>query len=956
MIDGKLFVAGGGGRSSGDAIASVGVFDPAAQQGVHWTDLPNMNVSRWYPSVVTLASGDLAVAGGATNLPEFCDQGSCSGSGITCTMSSECQPICQGGTCSHNVNPCVVDTDCRPPGAATRTVDIYDPTTQVWTSLAPSPMELSDNYPALMVLPDRNVVYAGSEVAEGLGLNAYVLDMSADPPVWFTQAQFEATPAAALGGAAVMYAPGKIMRAGGRANPLRATETLDLSGDYLTTQPNWKAAGDMCDRRHLHSMVLLPTGDVLAAGGNRFGNSQGEAYEDYDGSCAAAQVTCNTHADCSAFPLGPNPGQCIAAGVNPGDKVCDPGNNACFAVKTIEIWDPDTKIWSKAVHPMTGAEILLQEERMYHHTSLLMPEGEVVIMGGGGRTGLQDHHSREVIAPPYLLGGAPRPVVLDLPNETAFTYADCGQSMITVELDPGAPAPDRVTLVRLGAVTHQNDMGQRFIELCNEGDLEPCIYQAADDLLQIPAPCSAANDRFADGIAPPGYYMLFVLSDQEVPSIAEYVYVGPPAMGGFHKWFCDAQQPPLTVQETSCMIDPNGSQGCPGHYTVETNVPVPQVGGDTGWEVLTYPGELEGSPTAPTSGDLALILDRCIEACELHWSDRPEVSAGCSTSGAFSAPTYVASTETMPYDFIDANAENGQGLFAGQSLSCELTESCCSEFDEHICWTKNARVTPQADGLGVAPEYVVPLRPDAPFTPASKLKLTTNVGSYSKPLSGELSFSFCTDGSNVECPFYLADFTASTSASLVFSMIIDGQSRQFTLDNFAVRLVQPAFGIRPGPGSIDVGFPVGSLFIETEFDVDGKHVVYRAPNQEPVYAWAKTGSFGASVLPVTVSVPIDGEDVLVSASINLDTAPKLDSPPTVSIGVPSSVRCDTPFTLAYSASDPDSDLAGVRWRVNGALLAPNTTTLSISGPRLLSITATDARGASTTASKQVTCT
>jgi hypothetical protein len=309
----------------------------------------------------------------------------------------------------------------------------------------------------------------------------------------------------------------------------------------------------------------------------------------------------------------------------------------------------------------------------------------------------------------------------------------------------------------------------------------------------------------------------------------------------------------------------------------------------------------------------------------------------------------------MPYDFIASNAENGQGLFPGESLNCELTEDCCLKFDEHICKAKNARVTPQDDGVGVSPEHVFPLRPDSPFTPASKLTLTTNVGSYTRAISGDVSFSFCADGSSVDCPFYLSELNAAATGSLSFSIVINGSSQQFTLENFEVRLVQPAFGIRPG-GSLSLGFPPGSLFIETEFDVDGKHVINRAPNHDNVFATAKTSVFSAAGLPVTVSVPIDGEDVLVSASINLATSPKLDGPPSVSINVPPSVPCNTPFALSYSASDPDNDLAGVRWRVNGALLAPNTTTLKISGPRLLSITATDARGASTTAKKQVACT
>ncbi|MEM8677532.1 MAG: galactose oxidase early set domain-containing protein, partial [Cyanobacteria bacterium P01_G01_bin.67] len=70
---------------------------------------------------------------------------------------------------------------------------------------------------------------------------------------------------------------------------------------------------------------------------------------------------------------------------------------------------------------------------------------------------------------------------------------------------------DRVSLVSFGAVTHSFDMGQRFLEL---------DFTQSGDQLTIETPESA-------NIAPPGYYMLFAIDEQGVPSEAKIVHIAP---------------------------------------------------------------------------------------------------------------------------------------------------------------------------------------------------------------------------------------------------------------------------------------------------------------------------------------------------------------------------------------------------------------------------------------------
>lgn len=186
-----------------------------------------------------------------------------------------------------------------------------------------------------------------------------------------------------------------------------------------------------------------------------------------------------------------------------GGGACDPANNACYATRNAELWDPASDAWC-----LMAAE---QNERMYHSTALLLPDARVISMGNGRRQGLTSQKNAEVFTPPYLLTGDPRPIITGVIDEPVLHYGGTA----VVGIDPGAVAVEslgRVTLVRLGSVTHQNNMDQRFVDL-------GCWTRLGDDQIQISAPDDA-------NIAPPGYYMLFLVSDAGVPSVAEYVRVG----------------------------------------------------------------------------------------------------------------------------------------------------------------------------------------------------------------------------------------------------------------------------------------------------------------------------------------------------------------------------------------------------------------------------------------------
>ena len=198
-----------------------------------------------------------------------------------------------------------------------------------------------------------------------------------------------------------------------------------------------------------------------------------------------------------------------------------------------EMWDPATGQFT------VMASIAVY--RGYHSTALLLPDGRVLSAGGnvGGP-------NAQLFSPPYLFAGA-RPTI-----STAPAGAGYGQTVFVGT--PDVNSISKVTLVRQSSVTHSNNMSAGFLELS---------FTKTSTGLNVTTPANA-------NLAPPGYYMLFILNSSGVPSVAAMVQISGSATssGTVTGKVTDTSGAP--IQGASVTFGGNGAvTGADGGFTLQ---------------------------------------------------------------------------------------------------------------------------------------------------------------------------------------------------------------------------------------------------------------------------------------------------------------------------------------------------------------------------------------------------
>jgi hypothetical protein len=369
LADGRVLVVGGHDCTSstyiGTAIANM--FNPATNQ---WTFLPDMTYRRWYPTAITLPNGKaMAIAGSANSTIDY-------------------QPI----------------------------PEVYDPATNTWTQLTAASGQTIPNYSFSFVLPDGRILSAGSDEAK---MATYALDPT-------TQKWSVVDPTVLDAGSAVMYAPGKIMKAGSSylsPPPDNGGNTPSAATTYVLNMtqasPAWQQTVSMAYPRTHLNLTVLPDGNVLATGGSN-----------------------------------------VIGGIDPATGVLP-----------AELWNPTTMTWSTMASEARARE--------YHSTALLLPDGRVLVAGSGHNfANSYAEYSAEIYSPPYLFKGA-RPTITSSPTD--MTY---GSSFFVGT--PDAANIASVSLIRNGSVTHSFNMDQERIPLSFTQTAGGLTVQAPPDAATAP--------------------------------------------------------------------------------------------------------------------------------------------------------------------------------------------------------------------------------------------------------------------------------------------------------------------------------------------------------------------------------------------------------------------------------------------------------------------------------------
>lgn len=155
--------------------------------------------------------------------------------------------------------------------------------------------------------------------------------------------------------------------------------------------------------------------------------------------------------------------------------------------------------------------------RLYHSTALLLPDATVMSMGSNPGSRGSYEPAIEIWTPPYLYDAndnliTDRPVITSITPNGVIGYNET----FYVNFSSTNPISSAV-LMRPGSVTHAFDMDERLIGLCGASPQPACVGSGQLGLTTPPN----------GNIAPPGYYMLFLLDSRGVPSVAQFIQLSP---------------------------------------------------------------------------------------------------------------------------------------------------------------------------------------------------------------------------------------------------------------------------------------------------------------------------------------------------------------------------------------------------------------------------------------------
>jgi Domain of unknown function (DUF1929)/RTX calcium-binding nonapeptide repeat (4 copies)/Bacterial Ig-like domain len=187
-----------------------------------------------------------------------------------------------------------------------------------------------------------------------------------------------------------------------------------------------------------------------------------------------------------------------------GEVLVVGGNSSGSGTKGTPVMTPE--LYSPATNSWTSMDELAKR-RTYHSVSALLPDGRVWAAGSSFEE-IQEPNG-QFFSPPYLFRDDGSGQLAQRPTATGAPESVTAGQTFSINTDaPGEIA--YASFIRLAATTHQVNAGQAFVQ-------RPVTAQAGSVRMQAPS-----VDQ-----APPGYYMVFLINEEGVPSVAPVVRMHP---------------------------------------------------------------------------------------------------------------------------------------------------------------------------------------------------------------------------------------------------------------------------------------------------------------------------------------------------------------------------------------------------------------------------------------------
>ena len=417
------------------------------------------------------------------------------------------------------------------PTRGPKTAYIFNSFTEQWIQI--EDMRAGRWYPSNITLADGRVITIS-------GLNDTDGSINPDVELWDPKGTNNWQ---LLGQKTVPYYPYLHLLSNGsvfRSGPDAQTEKYEVISNVWTFVATRKVAG----RYEAPSVMLPPNPDrIMIVGGYNGTGQPVNSAELIDLGAPNPQWTNIAHMNFPRMEFN--------AAILPNGKIFVVGGRSDYdstptPVLTPEIFDPQTLTWDM-VEPH-------QVPRRYHSTAILLPDARVLVAGGDYQP------SGEIYSPPYLFQGA-RPVIQSAP--AVIRYGENFNLNFTSNT-----GSNRIALIRFSCVTHSVNMDQRYVRLAD--------LTNGSGAYTVAGPATAS-------LAPPGYYMLFVVNQNGVPSVAGTVQVLPKAPeplkiqdaslagNGGVKLFWPSSFSNVTVEATDSLAPPVVWRRQPAVPTIQSN-------------------------------------------------------------------------------------------------------------------------------------------------------------------------------------------------------------------------------------------------------------------------------------------------------------------------------------------------------------------------------------------------